>query len=325
MNNCVVELEEGGPARISVLPSAIAGHENASWSPEELFHGNWADEVEQEEREHPNLLALSSDSTCRIADKRASAKTKRPARKTKPKKKKSKKKKVEYKIFVGGIIFADLEERLFEMEEAIGEEMEDSIMFAACDTLKQLRIDCFVSMFEEFGKVQKIKPNWEKRFCHVSYAKEEEALEAYRVLARSNERKRRQKEFKDSLAAAGFPRFAAPNFNFYVGWPRGSVPSSAADPVVNPDEPQFPVDNLAENQIAYWMLTTASDASWGVLNAPTRSESRLQPNPLSASNGKGASTLTPTPTTAKTYPLASHNVIVNTSADAAPSNLCIAA
>ena len=322
MNNCVVELEEGGPARIPVLPSAIAGDEIAWWSPEEIFHGNWADEVEQEERDHPNELAFLSESAIFRPDKRANSKTKRPARKTKPKKKKSKKKKVEYKIFVGGIIFADLEERLFEMEEAIGEEMEDSIMFAACDTLKQLRIDCFVSMFEEFGKVQKIKPNWEKRFCHVSYAKEEEALEAYRVLARSNERKRRQKEFKDSLAAAGFPRFAAPNFNFYVRWPRGSVPSSAADLVVNPDDPQFHVDDIAENQIAYWMLTTAFDASWGVLNAPTRSESRPQPNPLSASNGKGT---TSTPTTEKTYPLASHNVIVNTSADVAPSSLCLAA
>jgi len=315
MNICVVELEEGGPVRIPDLPSANGGDENASWSPEELFHGNWADEVEQEEREqHPNELIFSAESIFR-PDNRANSKTKRTSRRNKPKKKKKKKsKKVEYKLFVGGIIFADLEERLFEMEEAIGEEMDDSIMFAACDTLKQLRIDCLGSMFEEFGKVLTIKPNWEKRFCHVSYAKEEEALDAYRVLARADERKRRQKEFKDALAAAGFPRFAAPNCNFYVRWPRGSVPSTAEDPNCQP-----PVDEAVENQITYWALTTASAAKWGVLNnAPRSSESRPRSNEISPSNGKVTST------SAKTYALASQ-LIVNTPADAALSKLCLAA
>jgi len=246
-----------------------------AWSTEELFTGNWADEVEREESNWDE--PYNANNGPKRPQQQQQQQQQQNPQKTTPKLKRRKKKtkKVEYKLFVGGIIFADLEEHLFEMEEAIGEEVEPEILFAACDTLKKLRIDCFVSMFEEFGKVLRIKPNWDKRFCHVAYAREEDAVEAYRVLARAEERKKRQREFKDVLEAAGFPQFAAPNFNFYVRWPRGvSTP-----PIITTTETLVPATTTAEfhvppvdervpDRISYWALSTSAVAQWEVLNTP---------------------------------------------------------
>jgi len=270
-----------------------------TWSPEELFQGNWADEVEKEENECLSVVPFSTK------PKPANSYAKQNQR---PKQKRKKKAKmVEYKLFVGGIIFADLEEHLFEMEEAIGEEVEPEIMFAACDTLKKLRIDCFVSMFEEFGKVSRIKPNWEKRFCHVAYTRQEDALEAYHVLARAEERKKRQREFKDALEAAGFPQFAAPNFNFYVRWPRGAGPPAMSE---ENREPTIPTP--AADRIGYWALATSDVAQWGVLNTPPCNVGR------SDSNGK-------TVAGPKPPVLATSTVNISSLAGAALSNLSMAA
>jgi len=182
-----------------------------------------------------------------------------------------------FKLFFGGIVFADLEEGLFEMEEAIGEDVEPEVLFAAHDTLKKLRIDCLESMFNEFGEVVSIKPSWQKRFCHVVYRHFGDALRATQVLARADERKKRQDEFGDALEAAGFPRFAAPRPNFYVRWPRGCPSQSSQSTLTDDSDLKTPIPQLCRNPkrdceseegqcILYWLTTTPADARWDLLN-----------------------------------------------------------
>jgi len=263
-------VEEGSSSLEDVCPEKpfIALEESSAsylgWKEEELFHGNWADEVEREEHLYP--LATSDDEILITPIARKGQADASHKKRKSPKKKKAKK--PEYKLFVGGIIFADLEEHLFEMEEAIGEEMEPEIMFAALDTLKRLRIDCFENLFAEFGKA-KIKPNWEKRFCHVLYEKEEDALEAFRVLARAEERKKRQKEFREVLEAAGFPRFAAPRHNFYVRFPRseGNTEGKSQRKAIG-QQSRLPTSQQENRDCLYWMIATSPQARWEVLNVP---------------------------------------------------------
>jgi len=182
------------------------------------------------------------------------------------KKKKKVKKRTEYKLFFGGIIFADLEEGLFEMEDSIGEDVEPEVLFAAYDTLKKLRIDCLESMFNEFGEVTRTKPNWEKRYCHVAYRNLDDASRAFQVLARADERKKRQEEFGDTLEAAGLPRFAAPRPNFYVRWPRG-IP--AAPTACCSSRQSCPDPKNEQGRILYWLTSTAAEARWDLLNDTT--------------------------------------------------------
>jgi len=303
-DNLVVEEGSSGFSHVvssqtSLVADSVESEESKGWSEDELFHGSWADEVEKEEElfgidEGGEYYFIAPPKGGNINRSKALPKPKPKSKK----KKKTKAKKPEYKLFVGGIIFADLEEHLFEMEESIGEEMEPELMFTALETLKKLRIDCFESMFEEFGKVRKIKPNWEKRFCHVVYDQEEDAIQAFAVLGHADERKKRRKEFMDLLESSGLPRFAAPLHNFYVRQTKGTTPSTTATltkakkgkgkkvvpahttkasaqsqkPKVQKQDDDLVSSvssDAAANQICYWMVVAGSETTppnWGVLN-----------------------------------------------------------
>jgi len=248
--------------------------------PYDTFCGNWADEVEREEalleptNSAPRSTVISRRPPRARDDPRSRAGTSCAARNTRSnnkKKKKKGKKRMEYKLFFGGIIFADLEEGLFEMEDSIGEDVEPEVLFAAYDTLKKLRIDCLESMFNEFGEVTRTKPNWEKRYCHVAYRNLDDASRAFQVLARAEERKKRQEEFGDTLEAAGLPRFAAPLPNFYVRWPRGSP----AAPTARCASRQLcPDPKNEQGRILYWLTSTAAEARWDLLNDTTTTMAR---------------------------------------------------
>jgi hypothetical protein len=158
------------------------------------------------------------------------------------------------KLFVGGIAFDDLysPELLLSLSSFIassspsstsspsnGEEkgdddgqdeleaiLNDDVTLVLADEvatiLKDIRIKCLQALFEEFGPVDKIKPHWAQRYCHVVYETEEAARLAFEVLSCGEARRKREEEMKRQLDELSLPATAAPLHNFYVRWPRGA-------------------------------------------------------------------------------------------------------
>jgi len=109
-----------------------------------------------------------------------------------------------------------------------------SIVELPCDETmlkewKEARKRCFLELVTQVGDVIRVKPSWDKRYCHVVYSSKASALSAFQVFSCSEERKKRIELQKDELRRAGLkPDFVAPLHNFYVRWPRNDSSSSAS-------------------------------------------------------------------------------------------------
>src|SRR5690606_24836910 len=98
-------------------------------------------------------------------------------KKNKPKSKKSKGMSQEdskgCKLFVGGLIFSDL----------------DKTGLSFIEDLKILRIELICEMLTSLGTVNKIKGCWKQRYCHVIYSTPKIADDVMAKLSRSDFRK----------------------------------------------------------------------------------------------------------------------------------------
>jgi len=191
----------------------------------ETFVGSWADEVEREEKDRL-AQGLPENQTASPKKKRKKGKRERMKNKLKEvvrkererQKEENKRKERENKLFFGGIIFADLQQKL-ESELANPSE-NNKLPSATLADLRQLRMDCFLAIVSEFGNITQFKPNWSKRYCHVIYEDKESAERAYQTLSTSVGRKQREMEQRRALEVGGLPAFIAPLPTYYVRWPR---------------------------------------------------------------------------------------------------------
>ncbi|KAL6042021.1 hypothetical protein QOT17_024648 [Balamuthia mandrillaris] len=127
------------------------------------------------------------------------------------------------KLFVGGVLLRDLEER------AKSEETDASKKKERAEEWRQLRLSCLEAIFREFGELQRFNAeHWEKRYCHVVYRREEDAKTAFERLGSSSEKQRKQcfeASAKQWLEEHSLPTFIAPSSSsFYVRWPKEEEP-----------------------------------------------------------------------------------------------------
>jgi hypothetical protein len=117
------------------------------------------------------------------------------------------------KLFVGGIVFADLEDDTEAREVRSSEE---------AALLAEVRREVFVDVvLGAFGVVDRIKAEWDDRYCHVVYSSRAEAERAFAGLSDHQERRRLcETEAAALLREEGLPEAAAPLPNFYVRWPK---------------------------------------------------------------------------------------------------------
>eukprot|EP00005_Dracoamoeba_jomungandri_P003945 CAMPEP_0174259110 /NCGR_PEP_ID=MMETSP0439-20130205/7989_1 /TAXON_ID=0 /ORGANISM="Stereomyxa ramosa, Strain Chinc5" /LENGTH=443 /DNA_ID=CAMNT_0015342881 /DNA_START=133 /DNA_END=1464 /DNA_ORIENTATION=+ len=124
------------------------------------------------------------------------------------------------KLFVGGVIFKDLQMFLKDHVEVdcMGDFSVPSL-FCLSNLLSELRAELFVFMLREFGRIEQIKPCWSKRYCHVVYASKESADVAFEVLSKTEERRSRVANLAHCLSCLSLPTFISPLSDFYVRWP----------------------------------------------------------------------------------------------------------
>jgi hypothetical protein len=117
------------------------------------------------------------------------------------------------KLFVGGIVFADLEDDTEAREVRCPEE---------AALLAEVRREVFVDVvLGAFGEIDSIKAEWDERYCHVVYGSRDAAERAFAGLSDHQERRRLcQVEAAALLREEGLPEAAAPLPNFYVRWPK---------------------------------------------------------------------------------------------------------
>lgn len=108
-------------------------------------------------------------------------------------------------LFVGGILFNDLEKvAMKEGKEKLKE-------------LRDIRIRCMIEILEGFGEVKLLKRRWDRRYCHVVYAKAVDAKKAYECLTSADERQKMKAIAQKKLQAAGLPTICAPS-KYYARW-----------------------------------------------------------------------------------------------------------
>mmetsp|Transcript_3711 Transcript_3711/g.4600 ORF Transcript_3711/g.4600 Transcript_3711/m.4600 type:complete len:471 (-) Transcript_3711:63-1475(-) len=110
------------------------------------------------------------------------------------------------KLFVGKASFDDILK-----DDSCNEFLKEELMDA--------RKREFFSLFERFGHVEKIKPNWDKNFFFVVYAAEEDAQRAMQELQPFEERKKIAADIRKGLKKSLNDVRAAPLPIFYVRWP----------------------------------------------------------------------------------------------------------
>jgi len=128
----------------------------------------------------------------------------------------------ENKLFFGGIVFADLVEKFNALLEEAKEPTTPTSW--SLDSLKAERASCFIAMISEFGRTRRIKPNWEKRYCHVVYEDKDDACRAFAAFSSTEERKLIAEEMRKRAQTAHTPSFVVPLPTFYVRWPKKPSP-----------------------------------------------------------------------------------------------------
>jgi len=108
-------------------------------------------------------------------------------------------------LFVGGILFTDLEKAT---KDAGKEKLKE---------LKDLRVKCLIEMLEGFGKIKLLKKRWDRRYCHVIFADSADAKRAYDALTSAEEKQKLKAASQKKAQAAGLPSIVAPA-KYYVRW-----------------------------------------------------------------------------------------------------------
>ncbi len=110
----------------------------------------------------------------------------------KKKKKKKKRKLPNYegrKLFMGGILFADLEVmQPEELAECVCDDQREAQQGAPLENLakrrgegelhvlREIRVECLLGMLADFGPIEMVNPCWEARYCHVIYSEKVNAI-----------------------------------------------------------------------------------------------------------------------------------------------------
>ena len=108
-------------------------------------------------------------------------------------------------LFVGGLIFTDLEKATKDAGKAKLKE------------LKDLRVKCVIEMLQSFGEIKLLKKRWDRRYCHVIFANAADTKRAYDCLTLAEERQTLKAVYQKKLQAEGLPIICAPS-KYYVRW-----------------------------------------------------------------------------------------------------------
>lgn len=189
------------------------------------------------------------------------------------------------KIFVGGIMFDDLE-ALKKTKDGYTVSAE---VIAHIQKLKNERLLEIIRIFSRFGTVVRVKQFLEKRHIFITYDNKSSALQALRTLKPLEVRKKIVQEIRERLRAEDRQTIVSPRSNFYVRWPHhvdsedgysprsyfsgSSAPSSPTSGVPTPTytqrlswgrQPQSPTTNVAfqqQNQRSYFTNNFGSNNS----------------------------------------------------------------
>jgi hypothetical protein len=119
------------------------------------------------------------------------------------------------KIFVGGIMFDDLE-ALKKTKDGYSASEE---VIAHIQKLKNERLIEIIRIFSRFGTVVRVKQFLEKRHIFITYDNKNSALQALRALKPLEVRKKIVQEVRERLRAEDRQTLVSPRSNFYVRWP----------------------------------------------------------------------------------------------------------
>lgn len=119
------------------------------------------------------------------------------------------------KIFVGGIMFDDLE-ALKKTKDGYSASEE---VIAHIQKLKNERLIEIIRIFSRFGTVVRVKQFLEKRHIFITYDNKNSALQALRTLKPLEVRKKIVQEVRERLRAEDRQTLVSPRSNFYVRWP----------------------------------------------------------------------------------------------------------
>eukprot|EP01090_Pellita_catalonica_P013197 TRINITY_DN3064_c0_g1_i1.p2 TRINITY_DN3064_c0_g1~~TRINITY_DN3064_c0_g1_i1.p2 ORF type:complete len:314 (-),score=64.65 TRINITY_DN3064_c0_g1_i1:1041-1982(-) len=160
------------------------------------------------------------------------------------------------KIFIGGVIFDDIE----------------NIGVSFVEDLKKLRTELLEEIFHSLGDVCRIAPKWSKRYCHVVYKTRAQAKRVFATLSSTEKRKQILAQINQDLLDNGIPEIATPP-NFYVRWPRTyNMRKKQSKKQKKAKQFRRRRNNPGQTRkVLYWFQTSGGNTrpDWSIFNVPT--------------------------------------------------------
>eukprot|EP00026_Physarum_polycephalum_P004692 Phypoly_transcript_04715.p1 GENE.Phypoly_transcript_04715~~Phypoly_transcript_04715.p1 ORF type:complete len:607 (+),score=136.27 Phypoly_transcript_04715:163-1983(+) len=166
------------------------------------------------------------------------------------------------KIFVGGIMFDDLE-ALKKTKDGYSASEE---VIAHIQKLKNERLIEIIRIFSRFGTVVRVKQFLEKRHIFITYDNKNSALQALRALKPLEVRKKIVQEVRERLRAEDRQTLVSPRSNFYVRWPHHVESEDGG---------------YSSNSRSYFSSGSSAPSSPTASSLPTHKLSWRQPQPQS--------------------------------------------